>query len=53
MPKPKKIVLREFICIECLSTVYSSDKKTKVCIYCKENPQGSFEKRMKNIVDLG
>ena len=33
MTKPKKIKieLRQFICMECLSTVYSSDKKTKIC----------------------
>ena len=53
MPKPKKIKLRQFICMECLSTVYSSDKKTKICTFCKENPQASFERRMNNIVDLG
>lgn len=51
--KPKKIKLHSFICMGCLSFVQSSDPHKATCHDCQKNPQKSFDKRMKNIVDLG
>ena len=51
--KPKKIKLHSFICLGCLSFVQSSEKGKATCYDCQKNPEKSFDKRMKNIVDLG
>ena len=52
-PKRIKIKLHSFICMGCLSFVQSSDPHKATCYDCQKNPEKSFDKRMKNIVDLG